>query len=242
MQKYFVLPDKVHDHTCYLSGSDLHHIRDVLRYHTGHQVIIGISGGKSYLGVIGLITRDICEVTLTEELNIIEPYYNVTIAQALIKKDRFELFLEKAAELGVSAVIPTVFSRSVVKIDETKESRKHERFQLILKEASEQSKRKDIPELLPFTILTDIDYPAYDRVIVCYEKNDTDGSLKEIIGQIRPEEKILVIVGPEGGISKEEAEFLSLQKAFFVTLGNRILRSETASIMVLSAFLYEGGR
>jgi len=162
----------------------------------------------------------------------------------MIKKDRFELMLEKATELGVQAIIPTAFSRSVVKIDPIDAPRKRERFQLIVKEAAEQSQRSTIPEVGPITLLKDLPLTAFDRVFVCYEAATAADGLPSLLASVQRTDRLLFLIGPEGGITPEELADLTSRGVIVCGLGSRILRSETASIYLLSVLnhLWEANR
>ncbi len=241
MQRYFVRPEQIIANTCLIEGGDLHHIRDVLRYVPGQEVIISITGGLTYQGIIKSISKYKCILDLKDVIHSDKPDYSLTVAQALIKKDRFELFLEKSTEFGVTRIIPTIFSRSIVKIDNENETKKLERYQLIVKEASEQSQRFQMPEVVGFVKLKDLDYGAYDKILVCYEQEEVTSHINKLLPSLSMKEKILIIVGPEGGITFEEAQFLKTKNTSFVSLGHQILRSESAAILILAAFMYEWG-
>lgn len=202
---------------------------------------ISITGGLTYQGIIKSIAKDQCIVELQDVIFSSKPDYSLTVAQALIKKDRFELFLEKSTEFGVTKIIPTILSRSIIKIDNEKEAKKLERYKKIVKEASEQSQRFQMPVVEQIAKLNDIDYGAYDKVIVCYEQEASTSHIKNLLPTLSMKENMLIIVGPEGGITLEEVQFLKTKKASFVSLGHQIFRSESAAIMILAAFMYEWG-
>ncbi|MBN2504798.1 MAG: 16S rRNA (uracil(1498)-N(3))-methyltransferase [Bacilli bacterium] len=241
MQRYFVPKDSIRDKTCTIINQDVHHIRDVMRYRPGQRVIISVIDSLTYEALITSVASDKVVLTLEGTTLVNTPNYNLTIAQALIRKDRFEILLEKASEFGATAIIPTVFARSIVKIEETKAERKLERYQAIVKEAAEQAQRSILPKVMPFQTVASIDYSAYDKIIVCYEQEALTNHLNLVIPKLKMTDNILIVVGPEGGISPEERQFLFDKGAIFVSLGARIYRSESAALMVLAAFTYTWG-
>lgn len=239
MQRYFIEKKSVFGPMIEVTGSDFHHIKNVMRFRLGEECEFVDEEGMYYLASLERFEKDVALFQISKRIQFEMTLPKITIAQALIKRDRFELFLEKATEFGVYEIIPTMFERSIIKIDEKEESKKQARYQLIIKEASEQSRRVFSPLLKPFENLTTIDYESFDHVIVCYEAEDTSSTLKKTVKEINPKDKILIVVGPEGGISPKEIQFLQNKKATFVRLGEQILRSESASLFVLSAFHYE---
>jgi len=158
----------------------------------------------------------------------------ITIAQAMIKRDRFEWFLEKATELGVYGIIPTLFDYSIIKIDEEKEGKKLQRYQTIVKEASEQSRRLVVPIIHNVTKLSQIKFEDYDKILICYEGATSDDFITAVSNQLEYSMNLLVIIGPEGGISPKEFSFLQVKGGIVCSLGKRIVRSETAGLIVLS--------
>lgn len=240
MQRYFIKNIQIKDNQISIIGKDVHHMKDVLRYNQGTQVTCVDELGKTYLCEIRSINKEEITLTVVQTLptNVIP--YSVTLGQALIKRERFELVLEKATELGVTSLIPTVFQRGIIKITDEKESRKIERYFTIMKEASEQSERSFIPTISPIQKLTQIDYDSFDHVLVCYEReNHQSKSLKQALSEIKPDSKILILIGPEGGITDQEVAFLETKNVIMVGLGTHILRSETAAMFVLSCIRYE---
>ncbi len=241
MQKYFVAKNAITQDKCHISGPDVHHILNVMRYRPGQEVIIGVIGSLTYKGVISLISRDEVVVDLKERLAIAAPAYTLDVAQALIRKERFELFLEKATEFGCTGIIPTLFERSIIKIDKAKTDMKLSRYRMIVKEAAEQSQRDRLPQVWEFTDLNKLDYPAYDRIVVLYEQELVSNHLNKLLPDIPISKKVLIIVGPEGGITPKEKAILEAKQATFVSLGERIYRSESAALMALAVFTSHWG-
>jgi 16S rRNA (uracil1498-N3)-methyltransferase len=239
MQRYFVKNDTIIENNVFISGSDFHHIKNVMRCSLGDLVEVVDEFGVLYSCEISGFKKDQADLTILKKQTPNKIRSKITIAQALIKKDRFELFLEKATELNVYEIIPTAFQRSIVKIDSNDESKKIIRYQSIVKEASEQSERLFLPLISSVKSLKAINYQQYDHVLVCFEREDISHHLNDVIKEIKVTDDVLVLIGPEGGISPEELKFLETKKARFVSLGSQILRSETASMYVLSSFLCE---
>ena len=161
----------------------------------------------------------------------------VTLVYALPKGDKFELVLQKATELGVSRIVPLITRRCVVKIDKAKFSKKLTRYEKILKEATQQSRRNKVPELVNIIKLDELKEYLGDYNLVAYEekaKNDTDFALKECLKQLNPGDKITIIVGSEGGFDYEEISMMESMNINACSLGKRILRSETAPLYLLS--------
>jgi len=234
MQRYFV--DNAHffeNHAC-IQGQDYHHIKNVMRMRPGDEVVVVNSSGIGFECIITEISDSVVSVDFKKQLDQNPLHSSITIAQALIKRDRFEWFLEKATEMGVAAILPTAFERSIVKIDEESENKKIQRYQTIVKEAAEQSRRFDIPRILSVSKLAQIAYGDYDKILVCYEGASSADHLSNIAQGLSHDMKILVIVGPEGGISPNEMSRLEALGGIVCSLGKRILRSESAGLLLLA--------
>ena len=244
MQRYFLPDSAIRDHQARLSGNDFHHVFRVMRMKPGDRLFVNDASGHAWIGEIEAFEGETALVRLLEEAPG-HPSLPVTIAQGLIKRDAMELMIEKAAEFGAEAVLPTAFLRSVVKIEDDETARKKtERYGKIAKEASEQCHRAKALRVYPPLSLRDLPYGDYDRVWVCYEASGPGETLREAVKKASPAERILVLVGPEGGIDPSEIAFLKTKNAEIVDLGERILRAETASLYLLSvlSFLWEGSR
>lgn len=164
----------------------------------------------------------------------------VTLIQALIRKERWEFLLQKATELGVYRIIPIELKRNVVHWEKNEVNRKVERYQKIMVEAAEQSKRVFVPKLEPLIHLKDVLKYKSESNFIAYENENKTHLSKEIKNQ----DSITIICGPEGGFDDSEVKFLVDNGFISVSLGNRILRAETAGIYILSGidFLLEGYR
>ena len=160
----------------------------------------------------------------------------VTIAQSLVKEQKMDLILQKSCELGVSEIIPINTTRSVVKLDK-KETKKVDRWNKILKEASEQSKRIIIPKINEILDIKDLANLDYDIKILC-TVNELSTSIKKVLSKDLNGAKIILVIGPEGGFTDKEEELLINGGYISTSFGNRVLRTETASLYALSIINY----
>lgn len=218
-----------------LSNDDSYHIIKVMRNKIGDKIEVVIDK-KLYICEIIQI-NDLVTVKRVEEVecNSELPCY-VTIAQSLVKEQKMDLILQKSCELGVSEIIPINTTRSIVKL-EKKETKKVERWNKILKEASEQSKRIVIPKINEIMDIKDIVKLDYDIKILC-TVNELSMSLKEVLEKNLHDLKILLVIGPEGGFTDTEEKILIENGFISTSFGSRVLRTETASLYALSIINY----
>lgn len=232
MQRYF--SDKNLD-IFELSSDDSYHISKVMRNNIGDKVEVVIDKCLYICEIIkisDLVTvRRLEEVECDSEL----PCY-VTIAQSLVKEQKMDLILQKSCELGVSEIIPVNTTRSIVKLDK-KETKKVERWNKILKEASEQSKRVVIPKVNGIMDIKDLCNLEYDIKILC-TVNELSMSLKEVLEKDLNNLRILLVIGPEGGFTESEEKILIDNGFISTSFGRRVLRTETASLYALSIINY----
>lgn len=243
MQRYFIEDKKSADGYLTITGDDAKHITKVMRQSVGEE-LIAVVAGKVYLAKITDIDLDV-QVKLIRELeDRSELPKRVTIACGLPKGDKLELITQKATELGMNALLPYSAERSIVKWDGAKSIKKIERLKKIAKEAAEQSHRSHIPDIQAvhsFKELANV-VKNYDVAIVAYEeeaKKSGGRRFAEILESLYDKDSILLVFGPEGGISETEAAALKEAGALFTALGPRILRTETAPLYALSAISYE---
>ncbi|WP_407269490.1 16S rRNA (uracil(1498)-N(3))-methyltransferase [Radiobacillus sp. PE A8.2] len=245
MQRYFVPQTGWQDDSkVIISGSDVHHILRVMRMETGDTLICNHPDGKA--ARCNIIDTENEQVTVTVQQWLheqVELPVHVTIAQGLPKGDKLEYILQKGTELGASAFLPFQAKRSIVKWDEKKAAKKLDRYERIVKEASEQSHRTLIPEVKSISsfpaLLEQAD--AYDYKIIAYEEEARSAharKLSDILGDISLNQSMLACIGPEGGFDAEEVEALTNAGFLSVRLGPRILRTETASLYLLSSISY----
>ena len=218
-----------------LSEDDSYHIIKVMRNKIGDKIEVVIDNNLFICEIVEINNlvkvRRVEEVECDSEL----PCY-VTIAQSLVKEQKMDLILQKSCELGVSEIIPINATRSIVKLDK-KETKKIERWNKILKEASEQSKRVVIPIVNEIMDIKDLANLDYDIKILC-TVNELSTSLKNVLSKDLNNLKILLVIGPEGGFTDNEEKIL-IDKGFISTsFGRRVLRTETASLYALSIINY----
>ncbi|MBY7143340.1 16S rRNA (uracil(1498)-N(3))-methyltransferase [Virgibacillus sp. NKC19-3] len=244
MQRYFIPSADWHMTEVTIRGDDAHHISRVMRCREGDKIICNHPDGMAAICKIISIEQNI-QAIVQEWLNeTVELPITVTIAQGLPKGDKFDLILQKGTELGAHSFIPFQANRSIVIWDEKKAIKKMNRFRKIVKEASEQSHRNQIPEVhSPVTLPALIEESAaYDVKIFPYEEEAKVGNHQKfgsIMKRIEPNQRLFICIGPEGGFSKEEAEHLKENGFHSVRLGPRILRTETAALYMLSCISYQ---
>lgn len=243
MHKFFISESNIHDNNVDIYGDDVKHIYKVLRLKEGEKININNSQGKEYIGEITYIDKMKVQVHLLEELQIQnESLVDIVLFQGLPKSAKMDLIVQKATELGVSEITPIITERVVIK-NELGEFNKTERWKRIALEASKQSKRGLIPSIkvpIEFHELLKL-IKNVDLVVVPYE-NEKGYGIKQMIKEIdKTVKSIAIVIGPEGGFEKKEIELLSENGAKIITLGPRILRTETAGFVCVSLLQYELG-
>lgn len=245
MPRFFVKNEQIKGTTIEILGEDVKHIKNVLRKQIGDNIeICDQDTEKSYICEIEKIGNESILTNIIEELQSYDDNIKVDIYQGLPKADKMELIIQKSVELGVNSIIPVAMKRCVVKIESKDESKKIARWQKIAESAAKQSGRSTIPEIKNIVNIEKIIQliKEYDCVIVAYEneKNNTiKRELLEIKEKVHDKVKIAVIIGPEGGLEEKDVELLKHNGAKIVTLGHRILRTETVELNVLSVIMYE---
>ena len=243
MQRYFIKSDQLIDHQVIITGDDVHHIRDVMRANMGDHLILCTYDKRSYLvEIVDLNKMEVkVKVVETKEENVELPV-SVTIAQGITKGDKFDWVVQKATECGASGFIPVAMKRSVARIDAKKVDKKVERWQKIALEAARQSHRQVVPNVcMPVDMKGLVVQAAeYDVCLFAYEAQGADAQhgLADVISKFEPGMRVLVLIGPEGGIDESEVDMLVKVGFRAVGLGPRILRTETAPIYVMSAVSY----
>ncbi|MFC0014875.1 MULTISPECIES: 16S rRNA (uracil(1498)-N(3))-methyltransferase [Allobacillus] len=243
MQRYFVSSEDVKGNIVTIQGDDRHHMANVMRFQPGDKVIICQPDESTHIGAIEHIHVEEITITLLEELDEQKELpITVTVAQGMPKGDKLELIAQKGTELGMHALLPVQMDRSIVKWDGKKEAKKRARLEKIVKEASEQSHRTIIPNILPLISLRELDLQQYDYCLIANETEakqaDHSSTFREVLGKINKNDQILVIIGPEGGFSEKELAFLNHDHVYSIRLGKRILRTETAPLYVLAALSF----
>ena len=220
-----------------LDRDDAYHAAKVLRLHSGDSVEIVISGVR-HAGEVRDVSDSKVTISVQGELPSTETRIRFVLFQGIPKGDKMEFIVQKATELGVSDVVPVMMARSVVKIDPKDRIRKQERWQKIAREAGKQSGRCVIPEVVPPVLLTDISrFPDLPETnVALWEEATCLGPLS--FSKSHPGLSSLgILVGPEGGIEKSEIDLLASAGFTSLTLGKRILRTETAGMAAVAAFM-----
>lgn len=245
MPRFFIEPEKVKDEVVKITGSDFNHISNSLRLKEGD--VITVSGGNCWDYVVELVEFQESTVTgriIKRQKNNNEPSVKITLAQAIPKKNNMELIVQKATEIGVYSIIPLETSRTIVKLKGDKRKKRIERWQKIVEEAAKQSQRGIIPEVMDLHTLQELKkiQDDYDLILIPWEK-EYKKDIKKIWNNFQETEKnnILIIIGPEGGFAVEEIDFVTSIGGIPLTLGPRILRTETAGLVTLTILLYENG-
>ena len=240
MQKYFIKKEDLLANR--IVGDDAYQISTVLRFKGGETVMVSDEEKKYLPQQHRAPNTEVSFEIVEEKAGSMELPVFVSIYQGYPKSDKMEEIIKHATELGASKIVPTFMKRSVVKLEDKKIQSKILRFQKIAKEAAEQSFRSKIPTIDEISHLKTIDFSSYDVKILCYEENAKNGELtnfKNIVTNLKPGNKVCVVIGPEGGIDDSELDYL-LKKGFIpCALGKRILRTETAVFYVLSSISYE---
>ena len=223
-----------------ITGPDVNHIRNVLRMKPGEQLRVSNGEDKDYLCAVEEVSQEQVTVEILGPLESTELPARIVLFQGLPKSDKMELIIQKAVELGVHEVIPVATRRAVVKLDGKKEENKIRRWQAIAESAAKQSKRMYVPEVRHVMRFSEAVEHAkeLDVVLLPYELAKDMKETKKIIDQIEPGQSIGIFIGPEGGFDEEEVRMAADMGARAITLGKRILRTETAGLTVLSVLMF----
>ena len=243
MYQCFVDPSQIQGNRIVITGSDVNHIKNVLRMKAGDEIAVSNGmDGKEYRCGIETFTEDeiVCGLRFIKEDGVELPS-KIYLFQGLPKADKMELIIQKAVELGAFEVIPVAAKRCVVRLDEKKAAGKISRWQGIAEAAAKQSKRAVIPKVHP--VLSMKEAVAYaqnmDVKLIPYELAEGMQHTKQMIEAVKPEQSIAVFIGPEGGFEESEIQMAREAGIEPVTLGRRILRTETAGFTVISWLMYQ---
>ena len=241
MRRFFV--DKIlsEGQTVSLTGNEAKHIQTVLRMKAGDKLIL-INGTGNEL-IAEIISTDKNEVKLIitgETFCTAEPTVDVTLFQCLPKSGKPEFIVQKCAELGISAIQPVYSKRCVVRPDKKDNAGKIARYNRIAQEAAKQCKRGTVPEVRNILNLNECDFSEYELILIAYEDEEKQ-TLKAVLKANPDVKSIALIIGPEGGLESSEVEKLlsEYENAYPVSLGKRILRTETAGMAALAMIMYE---
>lgn len=241
MHHFFVDPSNINGKRIVITGSDVNHIKNVLRMNIGDEISVsnGLDGREYRCGIDEIGEEVICTLRFIKEENIELPS-KVYLFQGLPKSDKLEMIVQKCVELGVYEVIPVAMKRCVMKVEPKKVASKTARWQGIAEAAAKQSKRSVIPtvkEVMGFKEA--IQYAEnLDVLLIPYEMAEGMEYTREVIESIRPGQSVGIIIGPEGGIDDTELALAKENGFKEITLGKRILRTETAGLTVMSILMY----
>ena len=229
-------------HRVIISGPDHNHIKNDLRMKPGEEISVRCDGvPKEYrCGILEYTDSEvICEIRFVKEDDTELPV-KVTIYQALCKGDKMETVIQKCVELGAVRFVPVATSRCVVKLDDKKSQSKTSRWQQIAESAAEQSKRGIIPSVGPVMNFDAAiaDAKSLDHIFIPYELAEDMAKTRELFSGIKPGSSVGIFIGPEGGFDEKEVERAQEAGVLPVTLGRRILRTETAAMCIMSWFVY----
>ena len=244
MPKFFIKSNQIQENKVTILGEDVKHITQVLRVKPQEKLIVcNEENGLNYLVKIENITPSFVMCQIIDCMKpFVEPPVDVTIFQGLPKADKMEYIIQKNVELGAKEIIPVTMSRCMVKLEEKSAIKKIERWQKIAESAAKQSGRDYIPKIqLPINVQElSKRVNEFDLILLAYE-NEKESTLKQELKKMKLSQglKIGVVIGPEGGLDLKEVKILVEQGARKITIGKRILRTETASIMVMSNIIYE---
>lgn len=240
MYRFYIEPDRIFENKIEITGDDVNHIKNVLRMKQGEKIILCDKAGTDYLCSLSESRdRSLFADILEKKPSETELPVELILFQGLPKKDKMELIIQKAVELGASKIIPVVTKRTIVKTDEGKEDKKLTRWQAIAESAAKQSERGIIPEvgqILTFkealAQMKNIDYNG-----ILYENARGMAPTREFVANAAGKKSIGIFVGPEGGFTEEEVAAVVENGAECLSLGKRILRTETAGFAMLSMLM-----
>lgn len=239
MYQFFIDDSQVGKEYVTITGSDVNHIKNVLRMKPGEKLRVSSKSGQDYFCKIAELTDDFVQADiLDEQVPGTELASRIYLFQALPKGDRMEYVIQKAVELGVYEIIPVAMKYCVVKLDAKKAANKVKRWQAISESAAKQSKRSMIPKIHPvMTYREAIEYArSCDINIVPYENEKGMMATAQALGKLKPGRSVSVIIGPEGGFAKEEIDAIR-NDMDVISLGRRILRTDTAAICTMSMLM-----
>ena len=240
MFQFFAGPEQIGEKEAFITGSDVNHIRNVLRMKPGEQIRVSDQQGRDVLCEIRKTEGEKITLEILKSCEGTEPPVKITLFQALPKGDKMDLVIQKAVELGVSEIIPVAMGNCVVKLDEKRAEHKRIRWQAIAESAAKQSRRSVIPNVCPVHSFAEAaEYVRTMEVrLLPYEQERGMAHTSEVFRTIEKGASIGIFIGPEGGFASGEIEAVK-DYMEIISLGNRILRTETAGMAVLAMLLYE---
>ena len=241
MYHFFTTPNCIDESYVTITGGDVNHIRNVLRMKVGDELLVSDGEGCDYTCEISDITDDEIRCAIKGSgQSLSEPSVRFYLFQGLPKSDKLEHIIQKGVELGVYEIIPVQTARSIVRYDDKKARSKVERWQKIAESAAKQSRRGIIPEVKPVMSFKEALKAArdLDMCVIPYENFKDMKTTREILAEIKPGMSVGIFIGPEGGLEEAEVAMANEQGIRSISLGNRILRTETAPLMLLSVLTF----
>lgn len=242
MHHFFVEPSQITGETIRITGSDVNHIKNVLRMKTEEKLCIYDGAYHEYLCAIRQFAEEEILLDILEKTKqTSELASKLVLFQGLPKGDKMELIIQKAVELGVYEIVPVSTKRTVVRLDEKKKASKQKRWQAIAESAAKQSGRGRIPQIAPvMTLAQAFDYgAAFDQNLIPYELEQGMTHTKELLSGLKSGMSIGIFIGPEGGFDEVEIQQAKERGICPISLGKRILRTETAGLCILSVLMFQ---
>ena len=248
MPKFFVKSNQIKEDKIIITGEDVNHIKNVLRLNVDDDLqICDLDTAINYTCGISKIDNDKIECNIFNQVNSeAESTIHINVFQGIPKSDKMELIIQKCVELGINEITPVEMKRCVVKLEDKAKTKKLERWQKISEVAAKQCGRDRVPKINSIINIKNICnlIDEYDIVLLAYE-NEQENTLKNELLRLKDKTdanlKIAIIIGPEGGLDKEEVELLKENGVKSITLGKRILRTETVAFVLTSIIMYELG-
>lgn len=241
MHRFFAEPGQIGEKEIVITGADVNHIRNVLRMRTGEEVLIADGRGAEYRCKLTDLSENEVRAQILWKLDgNAELASAVTLFQGLPKSDKMDLIVQKCVELGVARIVPVSTKRAVVKLDAKKEQTRLKRWNTISESAAKQSGRGVIPEVsgvMTFGKALE-EAKKLDVLLIPYERAENMAETRRVMGSIQPGQSVGIFIGPEGGFEESEVEEAVAAGAQAITLGKRILRTETAGLAVMAMLGY----
>ena len=241
MHRFFAEPGNIGEKEIIITGADVNHIRNVLRMRADEEVLIADGRGAEYRCKLTDIGENEVRVQILWKLDgNAELASAVTLFQGLPKSDKMDLIVQKCVELGVDRIVPVSTKRAVVKLDAKKEQTRLKRWNTISESAAKQSGRGVIPEVsgvMSFEKALE-EAKKLDVLLIPYERAENMAETRRVMGSIQPGQSVGIFIGPEGGFEESEVEEAVAAGAQAITLGKRILRTETAGLAVMAMLGY----
>ncbi|MDD4202489.1 MAG: 16S rRNA (uracil(1498)-N(3))-methyltransferase [Candidatus Omnitrophica bacterium] len=241
MSRFYVPKENIKDNKIFIEGQEAKHVASVMRLCQGDKVVVFDGTGKEYTGFILDINKKRVTVEIVEtKISSKVPVSNITLVQSILKKEKMDYIIEKATELGVKEIIPVITDRTVVVYDEPKKIFRQQRWEKIALSSAKQCGRVDVPKIgdvVPFAEVIE-HIKEYDTCLFAWLSKDTE-PLKNAIEQIRTG-NVIVFIGPEGDFTQNEVDMTKQHaNVKYVSLGDRVLKGDTAGLYVLSCLNYE---